>query len=374
MTVGLIKETKRHEYRVGMTPDNAKEYINHGHTVLVEAGAGEGSGFSDKQYAAAGAAIVAGAKEVWGRSDMIVKVKEPLEPEYELMREGQTLFTYLHLAADRALTQALLSKKVKGVAYETVTDRRGLLPLLLPMSEIAGRLSIQEGAKYLEKPFGGKGVLLSGVPGVPKGKIVIVGGGTVGLNACKVAVGMGADVTIIDLNVERLAYIDDLFGGRVHTLYSTPQNIENAVALADLVIGAVLIPGAGTPKLIKRAYLKAMEPGSVIVDVAVDQGGCCETTHATYHNDPTYVVDGVVHYCVANMPGATPRTSTLALTNVTLRYGLAIADKGIEKAAMEDRSFYTGLNTYGGKCTCKGVADALGIQYAEAGGLIGGAV
>lgn len=373
MTVGLVKEIKRHEYRVGMTPDNAKAYINHGHTVLVEAGAGEGSGFSDAQYAAAGAAIAAGAAGVWERSDMIVKVKEPLEPEYEFMREGQTLFTYLHLAADGALAQALLSKKVKGVAYETVTDRNGRLPLLLPMSEIAGRLSIQEGAKHLEKPFGGKGVLLSGVPGVPKGKIVIVGGGTVGLNACKIAIGLGADVTIIDLNVERLAYIDDLFGGRVQTLYSTPQNIGNAVAGADLVIGAVLIPGAGTPKLIKRAYLGAMEPGSVIVDVAVDQGGCCETTHATYHNDPTYIVDGVVHYCVANMPGATPRTSTLALTNATLSYGLAIADKGIEKAAMEDRAFYTGLNTYCGKCTCKGVADALGIEYAEAGSLLCGA-
>ena len=371
MKIGLVREIKLHEYRVGMTPDNIKSYISQGHTVAVETRAGLGSGFTDDQYKAAGAVILSDAASVWGSSEMIVKVKEPLEPEYELMQEGQILFTYLHLAPNRALTMALLAKKVKGVAYETVMEAGGSLPLLRPMSEIAGRLSVQEGARCLERPFGGKGVLLSGAPGAPRGRITIIGGGIVGLNACKIAVGIGADVTIIDLNLERLAYIDDLYQGRVQTLYSTPQNIERSIAAADLVIGAVLIPGASTPKLIKRKYLPAMEPGSVIVDVAVDQGGCCETTHATYHDDPTYVVDGVIHYCVANMPGATPRTSTLALTNATIKYGLEIAGKGIEKAAANNQAIYLGLNTYAGWCTCQGVAAALDFPYVEANTLIG---
>ncbi|MGI6059933.1 MAG: alanine dehydrogenase [Blautia sp.] len=336
MRVGCVKEIKNNEYRVGLTPDNVVSYVNAGHEVYIEKDAGIGSGFTTDEYVKAGAVILDSAKEVWDRSEMMVKVKEPLKEEYQYFHEGLILYTYLHLAADRPLTDALLASKVKGVAYETLIERNGSLPLLAPMSQIAGRLSIQEGAKYLEKPFGGSGVLLSGVPGTPKANVVILGGGNVGTNACKIAVGMGANVTITDISLNRLAYLDDIFGSRIQTLYSTDAAIANAVANADLVIGSVLIPGKAAPKIMKREYLKNMRPGSVIVDVAVDQGGCCETTKVTYHDDPTFVVDGVVHYCVGNMPGAVPRTSTIALTNATLKYGLEIAGKGLETACKEN--------------------------------------
>ena len=345
MKVGCVKEIKNNEYRVGMTPDNVKSYTNAGHVVYIEKGAGEGSGFTDAEYEAAGAVMTDTAKEVWDACEMMIKVKEPLKEEYKYFHKDLILYTYLHLAADRPLTDALLEAGVKGVAYETLIERNRTIPLLAPMSQIAGRLSVQEGAKYLEKPFGGKGMLLSGVPGTPKAKVVILGAGNVGTNACKIAVGMGADVTIFDINLERLAYLDDIFGARIQTMYSTDAAIENAVKDADLVIGCVLIPGKAAPKVMKKAYLKEMKPGSVIVDVAVDQGGCCETTKVTYHDNPTFVVDGVVHYCVGNMPGAVPRTSTIALTNATLKYGLQIADKGLENACKENDVIYSGINT-----------------------------
>lgn len=295
----------------------------------------------------------------------MIKVKEPLKEEYQYFHKDLILYTYLHLAADRPLTDALLQAGVKGVAYETLMERNGSIPLLAPMSQIAGRLSVQEGAKYLEKPFGGKGMLLSGVPGTPKAKVVILGAGNVGTNACKIAVGMGADVTIFDINLERLAYLDDIFGARIQTMYSTDAAIENAVKDADLVIGCVLIPGKAAPKVMKKEYLKEMKPGSVIVDVAVDQGGCCETTKVTYHDNPTFVVDGIVHYCVGNMPGAVPRTSTIALTNATLKYGLQIAGKGLENACKENDVIYSGINTYAGKLTCKNVADSFHVEHTE---------
>ena len=366
MKVGCVKEIKNNENRVGMTPDNAKAYVKAGHEVLIQKGAGLGSGFTDEQYEAAGAKILSTAKQVWDKAEMIVKVKEPLEPEYELMKKNQILFTYLHLAADKEQTDALLEKKVKGVAYETLMERDGSLPLLVPMSQIAGRRSIQEGAKYLEKTFGGEGVLLAGVPGTPKAKVVILGAGTVGTNACKIAVGMGSDVTMLDINLKRLEYLDDIFGSRIQTLVSTEANIEQSVREADLVIGSVLIPGKSAPKLFKKAYLKEMKPGAVFVDVAVDQGGCGETTHATTHDNPIYVVDGVVHYCVGNMPGAVPRTSTIALTNATLRYGLQIANLGLEKACEANPVLYSAINTYDGKLTCKNVADSFkGYEYTD---------
>lgn len=365
MKVGCVKEIKNNEYRVGMTPDNVKSYTNAGHVVYIEKGAGEGSGFTDAEYEAAGAVMTDTAKEVWDACEMMIKVKEPLKEEYKYFHKDLILYTYLHLAADRPLTDALLEAGVKGVAYETLIEKNRTIPLLAPMSQIAGRLSVQEGAKYLEKPFGGKGMLLSGVPGTPKAKVVILGAGNVGTNACKIAVGMGADVTIFDINLERLAYLDDIFGARIQTMYSTDAAIENAVKDADLVIGCVLIPGKAAPKVMKKAYLKEMKPGSVIVDVAVDQGGCCETTKVTYHDNPTFVVDGVVHYCVGNMPGAVPRTSTIALTNATLKYGLQIADKGLENACKENDVIYSGINTYGGKLTCKNVADSFEVGYTE---------
>ena len=370
MNIGCVREIKNQEYRVGMTPDNVKSYVNAGHTVYIEKSAGEGSGFSDEEYSAAGAALCESAKEVWDKSDMVIKVKEPLPEEYEYFRKDLVLYTYFHLAADEKLTDVLLESGVESLAYDTVIERNGPIPLLAPMSQIAGRLSIQEGAKYLEKPFGGKGVLLSGVPGTPKAKVVILGAGSVGTNACKTAVGIGADVTILDINLERLAYLDDIFGARIQTLYSTDAAIEKAVADADLVIGAVLIPGKAAPKLMKKEYLKNMKPGSVIVDVAVDQGGCCETTKVTYHDDPVYTVDGVVHYCVGNMPGAVPRTSTIALTNATLKYGLEIAGKGLEDACRENEVIYSAVNTYDGKLTCKNVADSFGKEYTDIKALI----
>lgn len=369
MRVGCVKEIKKHEYRVGMTPDNARSYIAHGHQVVVESGAGLGAGFTDEDYQAAGAALAA-ADTVWAGCDMIIKVKEPLAEEYEKIRENQILYTYLHLAADRPLTEALLHYRAKAVAYETLTDAAGGLPLLKPMSEIAGRLSVQEGAKCLEKPFGGLGKLLAGVPGVPRAKVVILGGGVVGTNACKIAVGMGADVSILDLSLPRLTQLDDQFGSQVQTLYSTESAIGQALAEADLVIGAVLIPGAAAPKLIRREHLKRMKPGSVIVDVAVDQGGCCETTRATYHDAPTFVVDGVVHYCVANMPGAVPHTATLALTNATLRDGLLIADNGLEAACSINAGIGNAVNIYGENCVQQAVAQEFGLPHTELAKLI----
>lgn len=365
MKIGCVKEIKNNEFRVGLTPDNVKSYVNAGHTVYIEKGAGLGSGFTDEEYANSGAVMIETAKEVWDTVEMMVKVKEPLEEEYKYFHKDLILYTYLHLAADRPLTDALLAAGVKGVAYETLIERNNTIPLLAPMSQIAGRLSIQEGAKYLEKPFGGSGMLLSGVPGTPKAKVVILGAGNVGTNACKIAVGMGADVSILDINLERLAYLDDIFGARIQTLYSTDVAIEKSVAEADLVIGSILIPGKAAPKVMKKAYLKNMKPGSVIVDVAVDQGGCCETTKVTYHDNPTFVVDGVVHYCVGNMPGAVPRTSTIALTNATLKYGLQIAQKGLETACKDNDVIYSGINTYDGKLTCKNVADSFEMDYSD---------
>ncbi|MCL1787973.1 MAG: alanine dehydrogenase, partial [Defluviitaleaceae bacterium] len=332
MKVGTVKEIKNNEYRVGLTPDNVRDYVKNGHQVYVQVGAGQGSSLSDEEYAAAGATLLDTKEAVWAACDMIVKVKEPLAEEFPLIKENQIIYTYLHLAADKTLTEALLATKCKAVAYETIRDSHGGLPLLKPMSEVAGKLSVQAGARCLEKPMGGRGVLLGGTVGVRQGDCVIIGGGVVGTAALKMALGLGARVTILDNNVERLSYLDDLFANRIQTLYSTPATIESAISMADLVIGAVLLPGAAAPKLIKKEYLKTMREGSVIVDVAVDQGGCCETTRPTFHDSPTYVIDGVIHYAVANMPSAVSRTSTFALTNSTLSYGLKIAGMGLEKA------------------------------------------
>jgi len=361
MKIGCVKEIKPQEYRVGMTPDNVSDFTAHSHTVMIETGAGKGSGFSDAAYQAAGALIVPTAEAVWAQCDMIIKVKEPLPDEYPYLREGQIVYTYLHLAANKPLTEAMIQSGCIGVAYETIEDKGGGLPLLKPMSEIAGRLSIQEGAKYLEKPFGGKGVLLGGVPGVKNAKVIILGAGIVGTNACKMAVGLGADVTVMDIDLDKLRALDAHYGNRIHTLYATPSAIRGEVKTADLVIGAVLIHGASTPKLLKRDYLKDMIPGSVIVDVAVDQGGCFETTKATYHHDPVFTVDQILHYCVANMPGAVPRTATLALTNATHPYGLKIADQGLDMAMRGDPLLKKGINIYRGACTYDKVAQQFGL-------------
>ena len=363
MKIGVPKEIKKHEYRVGLTPDCVDAYVRNGHTVFVELDAGIGAGFENSEYEAVGATIVSDKKKLFDDSDMIIKVKEPLPEEYDLFHEGQILYTYLHIAADRPQAEALLAKKVKAIAYETITSREGGLPCLTPMSEIAGRLAAQEGAKYLEKPFGGRGVLLGGVPGVQRGNVVIIGGGIVGLNACKMVVGLGANVTVLDISASRLAYYDDLFGSRVTTLFSNRSNILKSIKEADLVIGAVLIPGAAAPKLISKDDLKLMKKASVIVDVAIDQGGCFETSHATYHDEPTFVVNDVLHYCVANMPGAVSLTSTLALTSTTLRHGINIANKGLEKALAEDKHLLNGLNTYDGKLTNEAVALSLNLPF-----------
>ena len=365
MIIGCVRELKNNEYRVGLTPDNVRAYVAAGHEVLVEAGAGIGSGFDNDEYKAAGASVISGAAEVWKRAEMMVKVKEPLESEYPLFHDGLILYTYLHLAADKEQTDALLKGKVKAVAYETLQETDGSLPLLAPMSQIAGRLSIQEGAKYLEKKYGGEGILLAGVPGTPKANVVILGGGTVGTNACKIAVGMGANVTIIDISLKRLEQLDNQFGSHIQTLVSTDSNIERAVKNADLVIGSVLIPGASTPKLFRKKYLKEMKTGSVFVDVAIDQGGCGESSHVTTHDNPVYIEDGVVHYCVGNMPGAVPRTSTIALTNATLKYGLLIAEEGLEKACKKHPALQTAVNTYDGKLTNANVAAALGYEAVD---------
>ena len=362
MKIGTVKEIKKHEYRVGLTPKTTEAYTNAGHTVFVEKGAGEGSGFPDELYSAAGAKILSSAKDVWAEAEMIVKVKEPLEAEYGLVRQDQILYTYLHLAPDRPQTEALLKAKCIAVAYETIRDRRGQLPCLKPMSQIAGRLAVQEGAKYLERPMGGRGVLLSGVPGVPNGEIVVLGAGVVGANAVKIAVGMGARVTVVDIDLDKLEYLEDIYGSRISTLYSTPENIDEILPKADMVVGAVLIPGAAAPKLIRNKHLPMMKKGSVIVDVAIDQGGCSEASHVTYHDDPVFIKDGVVNYCVGNMPGAVSYTSTNALSNATLRYGLSIA-KNQEAALKADPGLMEGLNVYKGVITYKGVADAHGLPY-----------
>lgn len=364
MIVGTVRERKQHEYRVGITPDNAVAYVKAGHTVYVETGAGIGAGFSDEEYIAAGAKILPTMEEVYGTVDMLVKVKEPLPEEYDLLRDGMILYTYLHLAADKPQAEAIRKAGTKAVAYETMQDK-GTLPCLRPMSEIAGRLSIQEGAKYIESAYGGRGILLGGVPGVERGEVVIVGGGIAGTYAAKAAIGMGAQVTVIDINLQRLQYLDDIFGAGVTTLYASEANISRAVAKADLVVGTVLIPGASAPKLVRREHLKNMKKGAVIVDVAIDQGGCCETSHVTYHDDPIFIEEGVVHYCVGNMPGAVPRTSTIALTNATLSYGLQIANMGLEAAAKANNTIATGVNFYEGICTNQNVAKALGYEYQE---------
>ena len=365
MDIGVPKEIKRHEYRVGLTPSHAKVYIENGHRVFIEEGAGEGAGFNDPEYIKVGAQILKDKKQLFDLSDMIIKVKEPLESEYELFHEGQILYTYLHLAADKKLTEALLAKKIVGIAYETIQLHDGSLPCLTPMSEIAGRLSVQEGAKYLEKAFGGRGVLLGGVPGVERGKVAIIGGGVVGTNAAKIAVGIGADVTILDLSAKRLGYLDDIFGSTLQTLYSNSENIIQCLKESDLVIGAVLLPGAKAPKLVTEEMLKFMKPGAVIVDVAVDQGGCFETTKPTSHDEPTYEVNGIVHYCVANMPGAVALTSTKALTSVTLPYGISIANLGWEGAIKNDPALKKGLNMVDGKLCYEAVARSLDLPYQE---------
>ena len=372
MIIGLPKEIKDNEYRVGLTPAGVRALSDAGHRVLVEKNAGEGSGFDDELYARAGASIVQKADDVWGEGEMIVKVKEPIAPEYPRMREGQLLFTYLHLAPDHELTEQLLKRKVTGVAYETITDRRGTLPLLTPMSEVAGRMAIQVGAHYLEKMSGGRGILLGGVPGVPAARVVIIGGGVVGTNSAKIAVGMGAHVTIIDNNLDRLRELDDIFLSKIATLASSAYMIHDAVSQADLIIGAVLVPGASAPRLVTRSMLKDVTDGAVIVDVAVDQGGCVETTHPTTHSDPIYYVEGVLHYCVANMPGAVPRTSTFALTNATLLYALKLANLGFKAAVMSDPGLAEGVNTYAGKLTYNAVALSQGREYTPLGQLLAG--
>jgi alanine dehydrogenase len=361
--VGLPKEIKDNEYRVGLTPAGVRALTDAGHKVVVEKSAGEGSGFEDSLYQRAGARLLDSADDVWETGDMIVKVKEPIAPEYHRMREGQLLFTYLHLAPDKKLTDELLKRKITGIAYETITDRHGGLPLLTPMSEVAGRMAIQVGAHYLEKMAGGRGILLGGVPGVPAARVVIIGGGVVGTNAAKIAVGMGAHVTIIDNNLDRLRELDDIFLSKISTLASSAYMIHDAVSQADLIVGAVLVPGASAPKLVTRSMLKDVPNGAVIVDVAVDQGGCIETTHPTTHSDPTYYVEGVLHYCVANMPGAVPRTSTFALTNATLPYTLKLANRGFLVAIASDAGLKAGVNTYAGYCTYEGVATSQGLEY-----------
>lgn len=363
MIVGLPKEIKDNENRVGLVPAGVRALTDRRHTVLVEAHGGEGSGVSDAEYKVAGAKIVPKVEEIWKKADMIVKVKEPLEVEYKRMRKGQIVFTYFHLAPLPKLTQVLMDRKVTAVAYETIREADGSLPLLTPMSEVAGRMSIQVGAQYLEKINGGRGILLGGVPGVPPAQVVIIGGGIVGMNAAKMAVGMGANVTILDKNLNQLRYIDDVFTGRVATLASNAHTISVSVKKADLLVGAVLIPGAEAPKLVTRKMVREMKKGAVVVDVAVDQGGCIETTHATTHSHPTFFVEGVLHYCVANMPGAVPRTSTFALTNATLPYALALANHGFVKAVKASPALREGVNTYHGFVTYEAVAKAQKLKY-----------
>src|SRR4051812_20894267 len=364
--VGVAKEIKPDEYRVALTPAGARELVQGGHEVLVEAGAGDGSSFADAQYEAVGAQIVS-VEDVWGESELLLKVKEPIEPEYARLREGLVLFTYLHIAADEPLTRALAVSGITGVAYETVETQDRRLPLLAPMSEIAGRLAAQAGAYFLEKPLGGRGLLLGGVPGVAPGRVLVLGGGVVGYNAALIAIGLGAQVTILDKSIDRMRYLDEILSGRVSTVMSSTLQIESMIGDADLIIGAVLVPGARAPKLVTRDMLGGMKNGSVIVDVAIDQGGCVETAHATTHSDPVYEVDGVLHYCVANMPGGVPVTSTKALTNATLPYVEAIAEHGLEEAIRRDKALALGVNVLEGKITYEPVAEAHDLDYTPLG-------
>jgi len=361
MIVGIPKETKKDEYRVSMLPVGVEELVRAGHRVLVQKSAGAGSGLADEAYATCGAELVDAAEEVFGRADMIVKVKEPQAPELKLIRPGQTVFTYFHFAADRALTEGFLATGATAVAYETLRDERGRLPLLIPMSEVAGRMSIQEGAKYLEKPQMGRGILLGGVPGVAPAHVVVLGAGTVGANAAKVAAGFGASVGLLDTNLERLRYLDDVTPPNVDCLYSDRHTIREQIARADLVIGSVLIPGARAPHLVERDDLRLMKPGAVIIDVAIDQGGCVATSRPTTHANPTYVVDDVVHYCVTNMPGAVGRTSTYALCNATLPYAIQLATQGVEAAAAASPAILSAVNVYRGHLVHRAVADAFGL-------------
>lgn len=370
MIIGVPTEIKNHEYRVGLIPSGVAEYTRRGHEVIVQRGAGLGSAIPDERYIQAGARVVETAQEVWEQAELIVKVKEPLAPEFELMRPGQIVYAFFHLAAVPEVADALLEREVAAVAYETIQLDDGRLPLLEPMSEVAGRMAIQVGARCLEREQGGKGVLLGGVPGTRRGNVVILGGGTVGTNAAKMAAGMGARVTIIDIDLYRLRYLDDTFGSAIQTLHSNADNIEEAVLGADFIVGAVLIPGAKAPHLVTREHISQMDKGSVVVDVSVDQGGCIATCHPTTHENPTYLVDGVVHYCVSNMPGAVARTSTFALNNTTLRYGLAIAEQGLEQALKEDPCLQRGMNTYRGHCVHKAVAQSLGREFVSLGDLL----
>jgi alanine dehydrogenase len=362
MIIGVPKEIKGDEYRVAMTPSGVEALTRAGHRVLIQTGAGAGSGISDDEYTADGAAIVGSEADVWGHADLVVKVKEPLAEEWPRMRAGQTVFTYFHFAADEALTRAVMESGVTAVAYETIRDAKGGLPLLTPMSEVAGRMSIQEGAKYLERPFDGRGILLAGVPGVAPATVVVIGAGVVGANAARVAAGLGANVYILDVNLDRLRYLDDVMPKNVTTLYSNRHNILDSIQWADLVIGSVLIPGAKAPHLVRREDLKRMPHRAVVIDVAIDQGGCFETSRPTTHAKPTYIVDDIVHYCVTNMPGAVGRTSTYALTNVTLSYALQLANKGVDAAAKDNPGLAAGVNVKAGKVTNKAVADTFGLE------------
>lgn len=365
MKIGVPKEIKNNENRVGLTPAGVKELVQHGHDLYVQHTAGEGSGFADEEYAAAGATILPTIEDVYATADMIVKVKEPIAPEYPLVKKGQVLFTYFHFASDEELTEAMLKSGATCIAYETVRDRAGALPLLVPMSEVAGRMSVQEGARFLEKPQGGKGILLGGVPGVKPAKVLILGAGVVGRNAAMMAAGLGADVTITDISLSTLRHVAEVMPKNVKTLYSSRHNIEQELPTVDLVIGSVLVPGAKAPKLLTADMLPLMRPGTVIVDVAVDQGGCFETTHPTTHSEPIYTLEGVVHYAVANIPGAVPYTSTLALTNATLPYALRIADMGWKEACKADAGLAEGVNVVDGKVTFKGVAEAWNLPYSK---------
>lgn len=372
MIIGVPKEIKNNENRIAISPAGVDALINAGHQVIIEKGAGEGSGFPDESFIAHGAKMINSAAEVWGQAEMILKVKEPLPEEYSYFREDLILFTYLHLAPEPELTRALIEKKVTAIAYETIQLDNGALPLLTPMSEVAGRMSVQIGAQFLEKPKGGKGVLLAGVPGVQPGNVVVIGGGVVGTNAARMAMGLGANVTLLDINPERLRQLDDLYGGRLNTVMSNSFNIAEAVKKADLLIGAVLIPGRRAPRLVTEEMVKSMEPGSVIVDVAIDQGGVIATSdRVTTHSDPTYVKHGVVHYAVANMPGAVPKTSTIALTNVTIPYAVQIATKGLERSLVENRPLARGVNVFNGNVTYQAVAESLNLTYTSLNDVLG---
>ncbi|MGQ0334394.1 alanine dehydrogenase [Halomonas elongata] len=371
MKIAVPKEIKNHEYRVALTPSGARELVGRGHDVIVQTAAGEGAGFSDADFEAAGARLEADVAKLWDDAELILKVKEPQAEEVARLSAGQTLFTYLHLAAEESLTKGLLDSGATCIAYETITAPEGGLPLLAPMSTVAGRMAVQAGAHSLEKAQGGAGILLPGVPGVAPARVTVIGGGVVGENAARMALGLGAEVTVLDKSIPRLETLDDRYQGRMKTVFSTADALEEAVRESDLIIGAVLVPGAAAPKLITRDMLSDMKPGSVLVDVAIDQGGCFETSKPTTHAEPTYVVDGVVHYCVANMPGAVARTSTQALTNATLPFVVALADKGWQKALADDDHFAAGLNVHDGKLTYRAVAEAFRLEYVEAASLIG---